>query len=227
VSNIQYYECPNCHKESLCAKKNRWFCLDCKETFDFRKFSRQQMHTKKYIETPDFVSPDKDLVKKKPIVVHKSKQHCEHITQHALRSIPNIWYSKLQVNPNAHTPTVGDYLVLTSEYNFVFECKELNTTKNDIFPFSRFTQIGNMTAFEKSLKRNKAFFIVLLWSDTNYRGLKSTPHALYVIPLKSIQEYILASNKKSMNTKEIETFFSSYRVNFDNLEIHLKKLFSE
>lgn len=222
---MKYYECPNCGKEKLYPKSKAWYCLECKQIFDFKHLTRQQLHHKNHIDNPDFVIPDKDLVKKKPTITKKSKQHCEHITQQALRTIPNIWYTKLQVNPNAHTPTVGDYLVLTNEHNIVLECKELDTNKNNIIPFSRFTQIGNMTAFEKSLQKNNAYFVILLWSKTKNHGLTKNPHELYVIPLKSIQAHISLANKKSMNIKEIQTNFESYKVQFENLSFYFKKLF--
>jgi len=221
---MKYYECPNCGKETLYPKSKRWRCSECKETFDFRKFSRQQIHHKKHLDTPSFVLPDKDLVKKKVSKPKKSKQHCEYITQQALRTISNIWYTKLQVNPNAHTPTVGDYLVLSQEHNTVLECKELNTTKNNIFPYERFTQLGNMTAFEQSLLRNQAYFVILLWGGSKKNGLTKHTHELYVIPLTSIQAHIKLSTKKSMNTQEIQKNFSCYKVPFENLELYFKKI---
>jgi hypothetical protein len=212
---MKYYECPNCGKERLCAKSRRWVCLDCKETFNFKQYSKIDLHHKKHLDKPSFITPDSDLVKKKAPIIKKSKQHCEYITQQALRTIPNIWYTKLQVNPNAHTPTVGDYLVLTQNENIILECKELNTTKNDRIPFSRLTQIGNMTAFEQSLQKNKAYFIILLW------GQEKT---IYIIPLKSMKAHIKVCLKKSMNIKELETNFENYKVPYENLKIYLKKL---
>jgi hypothetical protein len=213
---MKYYECPNCGQKKLCSKSRRLFCLNCKQSFNFKEYSKIDLYHKKHIHTPTFIEPDVDLVKKNPPIVKKSKQHCEHITQQALRAIPGIWYTKLQVNPNAHTPTVGDYMVLTNEHNIILECKELNTLKNDRIPFSRFTQIGNMAAFEESLVRNQSYFVILLW------GQEKT---IYVIPLKSIQAHIKICEKKSMNIQEIERNFSCYKVPYENLKIYLKKLF--
>jgi hypothetical protein len=217
---MRYYECPNCGLQKLQPKSNgSWKCKACEKSFIYKQYSRQDIYHKKHIDTPNFIEPDKDLVKIKVPKIKKTKQHCEHITQQALRAIPDIWYTKLQVNPNAHTPTVGDYMILTKEQNIILECKELDTTKNDRIPFSRFTQIGNMTAFEESLARNQTYFVILLWGGYKFKSV-------YVIPLKSIQAHIKLAVKKSMNIQEIESNFSCYKVPFENLENYFRNLFN-
>ena len=46
---MKYYECPNCHNESLYPKSKKWVCKDCKQSFSFRQFSRRDLHDKKHI----------------------------------------------------------------------------------------------------------------------------------------------------------------------------------
>ena len=215
---MKYYECPNCRRQGLYPKSKMLVCKYCKFKMSGKAFSRQQLHHKNHIEGMDFVAPDSDLIKKKAPKVSKSKQHTELIVQRALRAIPNIWYTKLQVNQMAHTRTVGDYLVLAEDNNYVFECKELNTQKNKLFPFSRLSQMGDMKAFTKSMKKNLSYFVVLLWEGSS----KTSP--MYVIPLSVMEAHIKLSIKKSINNKEIELAFENYRVPMGNLEIYLKKL---
>lgn len=215
---MKQYECPNCHEMTLIRKRNSVICTKCGLEKESKAFSKLDLHYKKHIDMPPFIVPDIDLVKKKTPKKVFSKQHTENMLQSALRAIPNIWYTKLQVNQLAHTRTVGDYLVLTQGKNFVFECKELNITKNKQFPFSRLSQMGDMKAFTKSMNKNMAYFVVLLWEGHQ----KGSP--IYVIPLDVMEAHIKISVKKSMNKDDIEKEFTNYRVCFENLEAHLKKL---
>jgi len=215
---MKRYECPNCHEMTLFLRDRNMYCSKCDYKKEAKQFSKQDLHHKKHICQPPLIGADIDLVKKRAPNRVFSKQHTETLLQSVLRTIPNIWFTKLQVNKLAHTRAVGDYIVLAENNNYVFECKELNITKNKQFPFSRLSQMGDMKAFTKSMNKNLAYFVVLLWEGHT----KGSP--MYVIPLDVMEAHTKLSTKKSMNRDDIEKEFVNYRIKFENLEVYLKKI---
>lgn len=211
--------CPKCKELSLIVKKHIAKCVGCGYEMSTKGVSRMDLYHKKHIDKPTFIAPEQDLVKKTMPKVHKSIQHFEGIVSATLRSIPNCWYTKLQVNPLAHQSTVGDFIILTPIYNIVLECKEISAEKpSNYFSFSRLTQIQKMTLFESSLKRNKAYVGLLLYSQNKKE--------LYIIPLsvmKAIIDFTKQHKQKNgLTLIEIQQEFANYKIPFCNLEHYIK-----
>lgn len=224
---MKKYLCPKCGKKEAILKFKMVTCLACGHTFSTKAISKSDLHFGKHLpgyvpykEKPQkkvsFIAPDADLVKKTEVKNKKIKQHFESRVSAALRSIPNLWYMKVQVNPMAHHATVADFLILTENHNIAFECKEIDASSNNQFPFSRFSQIGRMKEFKHALARNESFIGILIWN-----GEFSTSD-IYIIPVDVVESHIVLSAKKSMNIKEIQEDFANYKIPFNNLELYIK-----
>lgn len=224
---MKRYLCPKCGQKEVLAKRKYGTCKACGYMFDIKQYSRTDMHhgkhmpkqEEKQIDKPTFISPDDDLVKKTPPINKKIKQHFEARVSAALNTIPNLWYMKIQVNPMAHHPTVGDFMILSENHNVVLECKEIDTNSNKQIPFKRFSQLHRMLKFKRTLFRNEAFMGILLW-NTSFNDSD-----IYIIPVTVLEAHINMSNKKSINVTEVREQFENYKVKLNNLELYFKQNF--
>ena len=241
---MKKYVCPECGKKEVFKDKKYATCKACGHKFDVKRFSKLDMHFGKHLPgytpyadkkptpipsfqqpEPPFQQPETDLVKKKVCDPHKSIQHFEPMVSRALRSIPNLWYMKIQVNPLAHHPTVGDYMILTKEHNIVLECKELDLSKNNQIPFTRFSQLNRMYEFKLALPQNEAHIGILLW---NARGdNKCGVQDIYIIPVDVLNACIKTHHKKSFNATDVRVLFENYKVPFGNLTAYIQKYWAD
>lgn len=149
-----------------------------------------------------------------------TKQKLEGVFSKSLSQRSDLWYIKLQVNSLAHTRTPADYLIISQNYNYLVECKQVDLRKNpkNRFTFDRLTQEQDLLYFENKFGKNKSFVLILLLN----RMLKKSH--FYLIP---IDYYIYIKNiinKKSMNSDDMEKEFSVFKINYVNnlLEIPIK-----
>lgn len=232
VSPMKKYECPDCGKKEVLYKRKFANCLACGHKFDVKQYSKLDMHYGKHmpkkklefiptesLDNPtnktSFIIPDDDLMQKIIPPTHVIKQHFESRVSAALRSIPSLWYMKIQVNPMAHHPTLADFLILTNHHNIALECKELNIGLNESIPYSRFSQLERMKIFKGALARNESYMGILLW--------KGEVQEIYIVPVSVIDAHVSSSKKKSINVSEIQSNFVNYKVPFNNLESYIKK----
>lgn len=133
-----------------------------------------------------------------------------------LREILNktdYWFMKLQVNPIAHTPTVGDYMLTTPSYNYIIECKEIDYTKGyKTFAFSRLTQESELLKFSKQ-PRNIGLIIICMW-----KGRKDKSD-YYILTIENFIKLKTSFVKKLMNEFDLQKNVACYDY------IGLKKMF--
>jgi len=122
-----------------------------------------------------------------------SKQKLEHYVSQSLKHFGN-WYLKLQVMPLAHTTSPADFIVITQNYNYLIECKQVTcksvnckedmqgTRKNYYFYIDRLTQNLDLLSFENVSMNNRAFVILLFW----HGSLKKSN--CFIIPIQSFND---------------------------------------
>ena len=132
-----------------------------------------------------------------------------------LKKQKNTYYMKLQVSEYAHKSTVADYLVLCNKYNLAVECK---MSQGKAFNFSRLTQERDLIDFERALRRNRSYLLLMFW-----RG-RCKSSILYLIPIHAYLEVKNKIGKKSMNIGDCAEYLSDYRFTFDReLQMQINK----
>ncbi len=118
-----------------------------------------------------------------------SKQKLEHYVSQSLKHFGN-WYLKLQVMPLAHTTSPADFIVITQNYNYLIECKQVTCKeKNNYFYIDRLTQNLDLLSFENVSTNNRAFVILLFW----HGSLKKSN--CFIIPIQSFNDYEIIVKK--------------------------------
>jgi len=144
-------------------------------------------------------------------VISMSKQHFEGYISKALREYQGqLWSQKNMVMPLAYHQSVGDFIILTQNHNYVLECKEC---KDSRFSLDRLTQLNDLKIFQNKIPgKNIGLVGLLFW---NGRLDKSN---IYIIPLNY---YIIKLNdwqKKSFTELECEAIFKICKLDsIDNL----------
>ncbi len=133
-------------------------------------------------------------------------QKTERIFRNSLTDLNNVWFIKLQ---NIHTTsTPADFLILTENYRYLIECKEIALYKGyNSFSFDRLTQENDLIEFNKKHNMNRS--VILL----NFRDktLKKS-HAYFI----HLDRYLLMKkdiNKKSINIEQMDYYFNEFRIN--------------
>jgi hypothetical protein len=136
-----------------------------------------------------------------------SKQRLERYVSKQLGDMKNIWFQKNQVMPLSFTQSVGDFIILTKNKNFIFECKECNDKDNKArFNFARLTQLNDLWLFQDSLERNISVLVLMFWGGSVKKS------GIFIIPLKNYLHEIEKHNKKSMNRKECIDMFGDFQI---------------
>ena len=137
-----------------------------------------------------------------------AKQVTESHFRKAILAIPNTYIDKIQVNPNAHTTTIADYMIQTKHNDIMVECKEVrikNRKTKPVFYIERLTQQFKMTEWEQRVNRNLSMIFLCFWN-----GNKKTSHA-YFIPLKHWNKILF--KKKCISIEDCDTLFLVYKIN--------------
>lgn len=149
------------------------------------------------------------------------KQRFEkYISKELSQITEGIWFQKNQVQPFAFHQSVGDFIILTPEFNFVLECKECkNLDGKGIFNLSRLTQLNDLKLFESRLSRNISLIGILFWGGT----LKKS--SVYIIPISVYNNIAVSWKKSSFNVQDMMKLFPFYEIkNLKELQGILLKL---
>lgn len=151
-----------------------------------------------------------------------AKQKLEKLFKDSLKHF-QYYYIKLQVNPLAHKTSPADFLVLTENFNYMIECKQvLNLDGKKTYTFDRLTQENDLREFQKTLTRNRSFVLICFLKDR----IKNSD--FYLIYLDKYIFYKNISEKKSLNNKDMEDLFKENKLevlkgNILNIERFINK----
>jgi hypothetical protein len=140
----------------------------------------------------------------------------ERIVRNSLKDM-NVWFQKLQ---NIHaTTTPADFLILTEQYRYLIEVKEVKIYKGYLsFSFDRLTQEQDLIYFNKKFNNNRSV-VILNFLD---RTLKKS-HIYFI----SIDRYLLMKKdigKKSINIDQMDYYFNGFKIDIlPGSKLDLKK----
>jgi hypothetical protein len=126
-----------------------------------------------------------------------SIQQTEKQFREAVKAMPNVHISKIQVNPYAHKSTEGDFFVQTTTNDIIVECKQVsmkNIHHRKAFDISRLTQETKLVNWVKLFPRNKAYLFL------NFYGWSKDTSWCFLI---SIEDWI-KFRKENMKNKHHE-----------------------
>jgi hypothetical protein len=148
-----------------------------------------------------------------------TKQRLEGYVSKELSTIQGIWFQKNMVNQLAYKQSVGDFIILTNNHNYVLECKECNNIDSKgRFELSRLTQLNDLKIFENKLDRNVSLINLMFWGGSVKKSF------IFIIPLNDYLYWLEDFSKKSINVKECFELFNNYHIkSFSELSIILLK----
>ena len=145
------------------------------------------------------------------------------ITEHVFRKSLNkyretMWFLKLQVLPMTFTKSPADFLILTENYRYLTEVKEIDCRYvKKAFRFDRVTQLKELQKFEKAPGRNKSYILIMF----RYRMLKDS--YAFMIPVNKFVSFKHALEKKSGNLSDFMEAFEDNRLSTKKSMFNLGK----
>jgi len=134
------------------------------------------------------------------------KQRLEKDFSNILKEIEHIWWQKFYHVMGAYTTVPADYIVLTTNNNYLIECKEC---RNKSFIFSRLTQLSDLISFDSKGDNYISYILICFWQKTRKNSL------YYLIDILEFKSFMQRINKKSANINDFKSTFSS--INMDDL----------
>ena len=140
------------------------------------------------------------------------KQRTEvQFKEHFLKQLHHInnWWIKFQVFPGACTPMPADYVLLTEDKNYLFECKEVDISKNpkNRWAWERYTQDKSIMNFIKSLDGNNQGYVFVCW----WRG-RFAKSDCYLIQAGSFSYAKQECRLKTLSFEQFDKIFNEYKI---------------
>jgi hypothetical protein len=144
------------------------------------------------------------------------------ITEKKFRESLNVfkdkmWFIKLQVLPMTFTKSPADFIILSNEYRYLVECKEVNCIKkNESFYINRLTQKNEMINFE-ALNENNIAMLLIMFRKKNMRESSA-----FFIPLKLFIEFEKKMNKKYLSCDDFLNNMREFKLNIKENKFDLE-----
>lgn len=140
----------------------------------------------------------------------------EQIFRKSLNKYTDWYFMKLQVNELAHCKTPADFLILTPQFRYLVECKQVKLKDGKgAFSFNRLTQEEDLFYFEDKQTYNRSFILIAFLE----RYLKKS--SLFLIPIYSYKAFIQRLGKKSGNLKDFNKELEEFKVDIVENELDL------
>ena len=130
-------------------------------------------------------------------------QICERVFRDSLTALADngkeVYHIKLMSNPLAFHKSPADFLVLTTNFRYLVECKEINCRiKSEAFGFDRLTQKSALLEFNGLFPSHVSYVMLLFRLD------RLDKSHCYFLPIRVFEEIMNSVGKKSLRFEDLE-----------------------